>query len=69
MPASSTLLFLRCLEAASLGVLAFMQYKNYPSLEPDSPLILSGKGLIIAFMIVGNFVGGSLVLKHKVSVE
>jgi len=50
-------------------LLTFIQYKRYPLLEPDTAFLLIVKGLTITFMIIGNFIGGSLILKHKVSVE
>lgn len=51
------------------SVLAFIQYKHYPALLPDNVLMLILKAGTIAFMIAGNFIGGSLILKHKVAVE
>ena len=51
------------------SILTFIQYKRYPELESDTVMLLFIKGLTISFMIIGNFIGGSLILKHKVSVE
>ncbi len=48
-------------------VLAYLQYRHYPLLRPDSILIV--KAATIGCMIAGNFIGGSLILKHKVAVE
>jgi len=50
-------------------ILTFIQYKNYPVLEADTVALLFIKGLTISLMIIGNFIGGSLILKHKVSIE
>lgn len=50
-------------------ILAYIQYKNYPSLEADSILILIIKVLTNAFLILGNFFGGDLILKHRVAVR
>jgi len=50
-------------------ILTFIQYKRYPVLEADTVSLLLIKGLTISFMIIGNFIGGSLILKHKVSIE
>ena len=50
-------------------VLAYIQYKHYPLLQPDNMLLLIIKAVTIGLMIVGNFIGGSLILKHKVAVE
>lgn len=50
-------------------ILAYIQYKNYPSLEPDSMLILIIKVLTNAFLILGNFLGGDLILKYRIAVK
>jgi len=49
--------------------LAFAQYKRYPNLVPDSTPLLIVKSLCMVILIAGNFLGGSLILKHKVAVE
>jgi uncharacterized membrane protein len=51
------------------SVLAFMAYKKYPDLAADSIAILITKAGLITFMIVGNYLGGNLVLKEKIGVE
>ncbi len=48
---------------------AYTGYKHYPGLQPDSISLLILKALTIAFMIIGNFMGGSLILKHQIAVE
>jgi uncharacterized membrane protein len=48
------------------SVLAFLQYRNYPKLEPDGSSMVAIKFIIITFMIVGNYLGGSLILKDRV---
>jgi uncharacterized membrane protein len=50
-------------------VLAFIQYKHYPLLMPDGIRTLITKVIIISFMIIGNYIGGSLILKDKIAVE
>ena len=50
-------------------VLAYSQYKNYPSLKPDGMSILIFKAVILSFMGFGNYLGGSLILKYRVAVE
>lgn len=50
-------------------VLTYLQYKSYPQVRPDSLLLLFMKALTIGFMLFGNFIGGSLILKHKIAVE
>jgi uncharacterized membrane protein len=50
-------------------VLAYKQYKHYPSLEPDGMLILIVKAMTVVLMIAGNFIGGKLILKHRIAVD
>jgi len=49
--------------------LAYVQYKRYPALSADSMGLLLVKAAVISCMIVGNFLGGRLILKYKVAVE
>lgn len=51
------------------SVLAYAQYKQVSWFQPDGIVVLIVKAFTIAFMIVGNFIGGSLILKHRVAVE
>lgn len=50
-------------------VLAYLQYKQYPAPTTGSAWMLTTKALTVTCMIVGNFIGGSLVLKYKVAVD
>jgi uncharacterized membrane protein len=47
----------------------FRANKSYPALMVDSVVILVIKAVLIMAMIIGNFMGGSLVLKDKINVE
>lgn len=49
--------------------LAWNAYKTYPALVADSLTLLIFKGSLVAFLFVGNYLGGSLVLKDKIGVE
>lgn len=49
-------------------ILAYLNYKNYPALKPDGVAILASKAGLIAFMMAGNYLGGNLILKHKIAV-
>lgn len=51
------------------SVLAWIAFKQYPGIEPDSWAKLMMKGCLVTFMIVANHLGGSLILKDKVGVE
>jgi uncharacterized membrane protein len=50
-------------------VLAYIAFKRYPHLEPDGIAQLILKGGLITFLILGNYLGGSLILKDKIGVE
>jgi len=50
-------------------VLAFIAFKRYPQLEPDGISKIILKGALITFMILGNYLGGSLILKDKIGIE
>jgi uncharacterized membrane protein len=51
------------------SVLAFRAYKAFPDLVQDNITILVIKGCLVTFMIVGNHLGGSLILKDRVGLE
>lgn len=51
------------------SVFAYIAYKQYPQLTTDSLSRIILKGCIITFMIVGNYIGGNLILKHKIGIE
>lgn len=51
------------------SMLAYAQYQQASWLQTDGILILIVKAFVIALMVVGNFIGGSLILKHRVAVE
>lgn len=50
-------------------VLAYVQYKHCPALQAATLGILGLKAAVNAIMIIGNFMGGDLILKHKIAVE
>lgn len=50
-------------------VIAYSAYKHLPVLPSISMPVLVIKGFLVTCMIVGNYLGGSLVLKHKIGVE
>lgn len=51
------------------SVLAYIAYKQYPQLTADSLSKIIIKGCLVTFMIVGNYIGGSLILKDKIGIE
>ncbi|MEQ8425364.1 MAG: DUF2231 domain-containing protein [Cyclobacteriaceae bacterium] len=50
-------------------VVVYKQYLAYPILSQGSLSVLGLKVFLVLVMIGGNFIGGSLVLKHKVGIE
>lgn len=50
-------------------VLAYIAYKKYPLLPGATLTLLAFKGLLILTLVVGNYLGGSLILKNKIAVE
>lgn len=51
------------------SILAFRAWKEFPLLTQDGVGVLIFKACLITFMIVGNYLGGSLILKHRVGLE
>ena len=51
------------------SILAFRAWKQFPELTQDGIGLLVVKGCLVTFMIAGNYLGGSLILKHKVGLE
>lgn len=51
------------------SILAFHAWKQFPALDGDTLGVLILKACLITFMIVGNYLGGSLILKHRVGLE
>ncbi len=50
-------------------VLAYSAYKKNPTLADASISLLIFKGVLVSFMIIGNYIGGSLILKYKIGIE
>jgi uncharacterized membrane protein len=47
------------------SLLAYLAYKKFPNIPPDSwPMIIT-KACLVLFMFGGNYIGGSLILKDK----
>ncbi|HNP08128.1 MAG TPA: DUF2231 domain-containing protein [Cyclobacteriaceae bacterium] len=47
-------------------VMAYSLYLSYPSLPEGSVFMLVFKIFLVLFLVIGNFIGGNLVLKDKV---
>lgn len=50
-------------------VLAYSRYNSYPALEADNESVLIIKASVISAMFFGNYLGGSLILKHGIAVD
>ena len=51
------------------SVFAWIGFTKYPQLPEASLVVLISKAWLVAFMLVGNYLGGSLVLKDKIGVD
>ena len=51
------------------SILAFRAWKQFPELTQDGIGLMMLKGCLITFMIAGNYLGGSLILKHRIGLE
>jgi uncharacterized membrane protein len=51
------------------SLLAYNAYRHYPAMSIDSPVILINKAILVSILIVGNYLGANLILKHKIAVE
>jgi uncharacterized membrane protein len=50
-------------------IFTFISYKHFPEIPYDSTLKLVIKGILVLLLAIGNFLGGSLILKDKIGVE
>jgi uncharacterized membrane protein len=50
-------------------VVAYRSYQYYPALPEATIALLVLKGCLLALMVIGNFLGGSLILKDKIGIE
>ncbi len=50
-------------------VLAYSAYKKFPLLPHATFILLAVRGALVGFMIIGNYLGGSLILKDKIGIE
>lgn len=50
-------------------VFVFLVSRRYPTLPEASLSLLITKFVLVAVLIVGNYRGGELILKHKVAIE
>jgi uncharacterized membrane protein len=51
------------------AVTTFLAYRAYPSLRTDGASELVVKGVLVLLLAIGNFLGGSLILKDRIAVE
>jgi uncharacterized membrane protein len=50
-------------------IFTLMQIKRLPDFTEDSIWIILVKSTLILLLLVGNYLGGNLVLKHKIGIE
>ena len=51
------------------SVFAFAAFKKFPELSPARFSVLVIKALLLMAMLVGNYLGGQLVLKYKIGIK
>ena len=51
------------------SILAYRQWQQFPQLEADGTGLLILKGGLLTFIMVGNYLGGSLILKDSGALE
>lgn len=54
---------------SAYSILAFSAFKQYPNIPSDNLTILITKGCLVTFMFLGNYIGGSLILKDKIGLK
>src|SRR4051794_27838352 len=50
-------------------VMAYPVYKKFPQMSAASMTVLVIKALLVTCMVIGNYIGGSLILKYKIGIE
>lgn len=50
-------------------VFVYLVSKQYPDLRPASLGLLLVKAFLVSVLIIGNWLGGELILKHKVALD
>jgi uncharacterized membrane protein len=53
----------------AFGMIFLAEYNIYPELPGASPIVIAVKGICVAGLFVSNYLGGQLILKHKVVSE
>lgn len=51
------------------SVFAYATFRNYPELTPARLPVLIIKGALVLCLLAGNYLGGNLILRHKVGVR
>jgi hypothetical protein len=49
--------------------MAYSVYKRFPQIPIASITVLVIKAFLVTCMVIGNYIGGSLILKHKICIE
>jgi uncharacterized membrane protein len=51
------------------SVFAYKSWNMYPQIQTPTIAILSIKLATVIFMLIGNYLGGRLILKHHIAIE
>ena len=49
-------------------MIAYKAMKSYPEFNPATPVMLWTKGILVAGLFVGNYMGGKLIYKFQVGI-
>jgi uncharacterized membrane protein len=60
---------LQALIMIAYTVLVVMLYKTYPNFAVASITLLILRCVLVVIMLVGNYLGGNLLIKHKIGIE
>src|SRR5690349_17349225 len=50
-------------------VFAYKSWKLYPQIAVPTLTVVSVKLITVIFMLIGNYLGGKLILKHHIAIE
>ncbi|MFL5739951.1 MAG: DUF2231 domain-containing protein [Flavisolibacter sp.] len=51
------------------GIIAYKSWKTYPVMLQPSSFLLWTKGILVAVLFFGNYLGGRLIYKHHIGIE
>jgi uncharacterized membrane protein len=61
--------FMNALVVLFFGIFAYRGWQSYPQISMPSLSILVIKAILLMVLFVGNYLGGKLILQHRVGVK